>query len=268
MEKELPSFQRYQLAFTAHLRDPQHQPKPKNAAAKGIAVYKEIVFNNLFESISACFPVAQNVLGKHAWLNLVRSFLREHSADTPIFREIPEEFLSFLSIHTRLASTNLPPYLFSLCHYEWIELAVSSQAASLQTDNASKTKLVDVHTAEDLLAHQLAFTPTMQLLNYDYAVQKISRRNKPKEKVSTQLLVYRNAEYIVKFVELNPVTYRLIELLQQKNITGKQALTIIANELNHPQPEVIIEFGMTILEDLSNQNIILGVLKPNLKTDN
>ncbi len=264
MEKELPSFQRYQLAFTAHLRDPLHQPKPKNAAARGIAVYKEIVFNNLFESISACFPVAQKVLGKRAWLNLVRSFLREYSANTPIFREIPEEFLSFLSIQTKLTSTNLPPYLFSLCHYEWVELAVSSQAVSSQTDDAS----VGVHTVEDLLVHQLAFTPTMQLLNYDYAVQKISPRNKPKGKVSTQLLVYQNAEFIVKFVELNPVTYRLIELLQQKNTTGKQALTIIANELNHPQPEVIIEFGMTILEDLSNQNIILGVLKPNLKTDN
>ncbi|MEO6118200.1 MAG: putative DNA-binding domain-containing protein [Methylotenera sp.] len=263
MEKELPNFQRYQLAFSAHIRDPQHQPKPKNAASRGIAVYKEIVFNNLFESISACFPVAQKVLGKRAWLNLVRSFLREHSANTPIFREIPEEFLSFLSTHTKLVTTNLPPYLLSLCHYEWIELAVSSQVS-----NVAESDICDVRTAEDLLAYQPAFTPTMQLLNYEYAVQKISPRYKPKEKVSTQLLVYRDAEYNVKFVELNAVTYRLIELLLYEKTTGEHALTLIANELNHPQPEIIIQFGMSILEDFTSQGIILGVLKPHLKTEN
>lgn len=258
MEKELPSFQRYQLAFTAHLRDPQHQPKLKNATARGIAVYKEIVFNNLFESISACFPVAQKVLGKRIWLNLVRSFLREHSANTPIFREIPEEFLNFLLVQTKLVGTNLPAYLFSLCHYEWVELAVSTHAVSVSASNVSQ-----VQSADDLLLCQPVFNPTMQLLNYEYAVQKISPRNQSKEKVSTQLLVYRDAEFRVKFVELNAVTYRLIELLQQEKMTGQQALTLIVKELNHPQAEVIIQFGLTILKDLTKQHIIVGILKSN-----
>lgn len=258
MEKELPSFQGYQLAFTAYLRDPQHQPKPKKAVARGLAVYQEIVFNNLFESISACFPVAQKVLGKRVWLNLVRSFLREHSANTPIFREIPEEFLSFLLIKTGLMGTNLPAYLFSLCHYEWIELAISTRVVSVLAPNVSEVK-----SAKDLLKYQPVFTPTMQLLNYEYAVQKISPRNKSEEQVSTQLLVYRDAEFSVKFVELNAVTYRLIELLQQKNNTGEQALTLIAEELNHPQTEVIIQFGLTILEDLTRQGIVVGILKFN-----
>lgn len=261
MEKELPGFQRYQLAFSAHIRDPQHSPKPKNTASRGIAVYKEIVFNNLFESISACFPVAQKVLGKRAWLNLVRCFLREYSANTPIFREIPQEFLSFLSMQTKLADTKLPPYLLSLCHYEWVELAVST--TPLPETNHEAREICALKSAEDLLAYQPAFTPTMQLLNYEYAVQKISPRYKPKEKVSTQLLVYRDAEYSVKFVELNPVTYRLIELLQHEKTTGLQALTIIANELSHPQPEIIVQFGMSILEDLATQGIILGILKSN-----
>ena len=266
METELPSFQHYQLAFSAHIRDPQHSPKPKNTASRGIAVYQEIVFNNLFESISACFPVAQEVLGKRVWLNLVRSFLREYSANTPIFREIPQEFLSFLSMQVKLADTHFPPYLLSLCHYEWIELAVST--SPLSETHHEAPEIWSLKRAENLLAYQPAFTPTMQLLDYEYAVQKISPRYKPKEKVSTQLLVYQDAEYNVKFVELNPVTYRLIELLQHEKTTGEHALTIIANELSHPQPEIIIQFGMSILDDLATQGIIRGVFKSDLKTEN
>ena len=259
MTKVLPSFQRYQQEFTAYLRDPLHQPKPKDVPAKGLAVYEEVVFNNLFESVSACFPVTQKVLGKRAWLKLCKDFLRDHSASSPIFRQIPEEFLSYLSNITLAAATesarvNLPPYLLSLCHYEWVELAVSYQPTLISRDT------LEISQYEDLLKHRPVFAPAMQLLNYDYAVQKISPRYKPKEKVSTQLLVYRDAEDMVKFIELNPLTYRLIELLLQETSTSKQALTMIANDLPHIQLENVITFGLEILNDLKNQGVILGVI--------
>jgi len=99
----------------------------------------------------------------------------------------------------------------------------------------------------------------LQLLNYEYAVQKISPRYKPKEKVTTQLLVYRNTEFEVKFVELNTITYRLIEILIQEKVSCEQALTILAKEINQPQTESIIQFGLEILEDLRSQGVILGV---------
>jgi hypothetical protein len=256
MTKDMPSFQQYQRAFTAYIRDPLNQPRPKNVVAKRMDVYTEIVFNNLFESVSACFPVAQKVVGKRAWLKLIRSFFREHSATTPIYRKIPEEFLAYLSSENLIASDNVPAYLASLCHYEWVELLVSTMHDA--SDEISK-KMGELNPTGDLLIYHPAFTPTMQLLNYEYAVHKISPRYKPKEKINTQLLVYRNAEYAVKFIELNPVTYRLIELLQQEGKTSKRALTIIANELGHSQSESVIQFGLEILNELSNQGVILGV---------
>jgi hypothetical protein len=110
----------------------------------------------------------------------------------------------------------------------------------------------------DLATNKPVFSATMQLLHYDYAVHKISPRKKPQFKTSTQLLVYRNVDDRVKFIELNAVTYRLISLLLNEAITGKQALTLLAKELQHPQPESIIEFGLSILEDLRNQGVIIG----------
>jgi hypothetical protein len=256
MKKELPHFQQYQQAFTAYIRDPIGQPRPKNVAIKGMNVYKEIVFNNLFESVSACFPVARKVLGKRAWLSLIHEYFRVHSANTPIFRKIPEEFLTYLTNLEKCSSDALPVYLTSLCHYEWIELLVSTMAYN-PPEPVINNQIINV--TGDLLEYQPAFNPTMQLLNYPYAVQKISPRYKPKEKVATQLLVFRNTEYIVKFIELNPITYRLIELLQDKNTTSKRALTQIANEIGNLPLEKVIQFGMEILNELKNQGIVLGV---------
>jgi hypothetical protein len=253
MTADLPSFQRYQLAFTAHIRDPLRQPRPQGVPVKRMAVYKEIVFNNLFASVSACFPVAQKVIGKRAWLKLTQAFLREHAANTPIFRQIPEEFLSFLATATSSNQPLLPPYLLSLCHYEWIELLVASMA----TPNLASEK---INPTGNLLTEHPIFTPAMQLLHYDYAVHKISPRNKPKQQ-STQLLVYRNAEDLVKFLELNPVTFRLLTLLQQNTNTGKQALTLLANELGETDSEKIIQFGLQIMEKLRSQDVIIGTFK-------
>lgn len=251
MNKNLPSFQRYQLAFTARLRDPRNQPPIEDVPKQRMAVYEEIVFNNVFESISACFPVARKVIGKRNWLKLTQAFLREYSANSPLFRKIPEQFLEFLTNHGAALPQPLPPYLTSLCHYEWIELLVATMPADTGSDR--------INPAGDLARQQPVFTPAMQLLNYEYAVHKISPRHKPQQTQNTQLLVYRNADDNVKFIELNAMTFRLIALLQHGAITGEQALTLLADELNYPQPETLMQFGLEILEDLRNQEVIIGV---------
>ena len=252
----IPSFQHYQNAFTAYIRDPVAHAKPDRVAAKGMDVYKKIVFNNLFESLSACFPVAQKVMGKRAWLNLIREFFRNHAANTPIFRKIPEELLTYLTNLEQHAPDALPVYLTSLCHYEWIELLVSTMP-----DNSHEPTTTHAMTnaADDLLANQPAFNPTMQLLHYQFAVNKISPRYKPQEKVATYLLAYRNAEYLVKFIELNPITYRLIDLLKNRALTGKEALTIIADDLADMLLENVMAFGLEILTELKTQGVVLGL---------
>jgi len=245
MTNALLSFQQYQLAFTARIRDAHGQPVPVGVAPERMAVYDEIVLNNLLESVSACFPVARKTIGKAAWLKLVQAFLKDHSADTPLFRKIPEEFLAFL----RQTKLTLPSYLEALCHYEWIELYLS---ALPPLENP-------VADAQGDLAHcALVFTQAMQLLSYDYAVHKISPRHKPKRLEPTYLLVHRDVNDKIKFIELNPMTFKLITLLKSGEFTAEQALVMLADELKHPQPQIIMQFGLGVLLDLQSQGIILG----------
>ena len=236
-------FQHYQLAFTAHIRDPSANKKPGRVQNTRMAIYREIVFNNVFSSVSACFPVCKSMMGARAWRKLVRAFFANHQAASPIFREIPQQFLQY--INTKI---DLPIYFQSLAHYEWVELAV----ASLQTDLIKLSKTIDLLNEKPILA------PAHMLLSYDYAVQSISKRHLPKGTEQTYLLVFRNAENKVKFIELNPITFQLLNLIKTNQLTGKQALTMLAEEIAHPDVDAIITFGAEILADLAKQQAIIG----------
>ena len=75
----------------------------------------------------------------------------------------------------------------------------------------------------------------------------------------TYLVVYRDLNDEVHFLELNPVTAHLLQLISQdEQQTSRQMLTSIADQLQHPDPEVVIQGGLQILNDLKNRNVILG----------
>jgi len=243
----LPDFQQYQLQFAGHIRNPAEQPRPAKVPAKRMRVYTQIVFNNLESSVSACFPICKQILGKRAWQRLVREFFASHQSKSPLFRKIPEEFLQFLE-----TAQHIPPYLYSLAHYEWVELAISVDDTDLDAEQ--------VDTNGELLDKQPVFTPAMALLSYDYPVHKISPRNKPTQPLvePVHLLVFRNVEDEVRFIELNSVTARLLHLLKNETMTCRQALEQIAAELQHPSPQNVIQFGVGVLDDLRQQGVMLG----------
>jgi uncharacterized protein len=249
MTKELPSFQAYQQQFTAYIRNPRLNKPPKGAAIKGMRVYAEIVMNNIEASVAACFPVCKQVLGKRAWLALVRQFFSTHASNTPIFREIPEQFLNFLN-----TLPSLPPYLTALAHYEWVELSVAMS-------QASPKQVVDIH-AHFLLDYPV-LNPTALCLRYHYPVHMISPKFKPSQALDSpvHLLVFRNLEHEVKFVEINAMTAALFETLALNQYTGQAALIALAHQMGYADHTPILNFGAQLLEDLQAQGAILGASK-------
>ena len=243
---KLPLFQQYQLAFTAHIRDPQQHARPAGVPAKRMRVYNEIVFNNLQSAVGACYPVLQRVLGKRAWQALVRRFFAEYQANSPFFRDIPQAFLAFLpQVET------LPPYAVSLAHYEWVELAI-----------ASADTVAPMLTAEgDLVQGIPIVAPALAVLAYDYPVQTISVRFKPHQALPepVHLLVFRNQLDEVKFVEMNAMTARLLALLQPGELTGTAALQQLGLEMGHADPDSLMRFGGALLDELRQQDIVWGI---------
>ena len=242
-------FQHYQQEFTAHIRNSKAHKKPVGVNATRMAVYREAVFNNIFESVSVCFPVCQVAIGKRVWRALLKDFVKSYAAQSPIFREIPQQFLHYLN--SQPTQIPQPAYLLELAHYEWIELAVS-------THHAEPIKL---SKKTNLLSEKPVLTPAHMLLEYDFAVHKIAKGKLPKTTEKTYLLVFRNAEFEVKFIELNPITFQLLQLIEKNEVTGEQVLMRLAEAIQHPNVDAVIAFGAEILSDLANQQAIIVSVK-------
>lgn len=252
---DAPDFQRFQYEFTRHIRDPKAYDRPAGVPARRMRVYNELLYNNLEGFLLACFPVLRRILGKRKWGKLVREFFAEHRCHTPFFRQIPDEFVHYLQ-HARGLREGDPPFLLELAHYEWIELVLS---VSNQSVDAS-----GIDTQGDLFSGQPVFNPVLALLAYRFPVHRVGPRFKPLEPATTPtyLLVYRDTDFEVRFIELNPVAARLVELLHPGKLTVKQALGKIVRELKHPDPAAAIKGGLNILTGLRDQGALLGIRAP------
>ncbi|MDO9188355.1 MAG: putative DNA-binding domain-containing protein [Sulfurimicrobium sp.] len=252
MADDLPAFQRYQYAFTAHIRNPKAHPRPQGAPAKRMKVYNELLYNNLEGFLLACFPVLRKVLGTRIWGRLVRDFFAEHRSHTPIFHQIPEEFVRYLKVVRGLRDGD-PAFLFDLAHYEWVELALSVSPLEIDWSGIERTG--------DLLAGRPVLNPVLALLQYPYPVHRIGPRFKPTQEQTqeTHILVFRNIEDQMRFIELNPVSARLVSLLQHHGMSGSEAMLQIAAELAHPDSRAVTSAGLAILENLKSEQAILGI---------
>lgn len=240
-------FQRFQHAFANHLRDPRRAPRPVGVPARGMAVYQELVSNNLQGFVDSAFPVCRAILGEARWQRLGRRFRRDWSLRTPWFREIPREFMRFLADTPGL---RLPRWLPELAHYEWVELAA----------DIADTPIPPHDPAGDLRHGTVVLNPVLFNLAYAWPVHRIGPDWRPRKGEATQLLVHRDADDVVRFSETNPVTARLLALLAASPQSGQAAARQIAAELQHADPERLVDFAVELLADLRRQGIVLGTL--------
>jgi len=243
----LPEFQRYQLAFTAHIRDPEAHPRPAGVEARRMKIYNELLYNNIEGFLLACFPVLRKMLGARKWAKLVREFFSTHRSRTPYFRQIPDEFIQFLQ-NEWTPPEGMPPYLLALAHYEWIELVLS-------VSNRSVDRAIDAEG--DLVEGVPLLNPVLASLRYDWPVQRIAPRRKV-QPAETWLLVFRDADDQVQFSGINAFTARLLTLLEAGTSSGRAALEQIAAESRHPDPALMLRAGGALLDDLRARGAILG----------
>ncbi len=242
-----PSFQQFQMAFGRHIRDPRRFARPEGVPVRRMAVYNELLFNNITGFLDACFPVCRATLGETRWRRLNRAFFREWRSHTPWFREIPREFIRYLQEGE--VAQPLPAWFVEMAHYEWAELAVDVMDAARPA----------AEPAGDLLAGQPVLNPVLMNLAYQWPVNRIGPDYRPRKPAPVCLLVYRDDADKVRFVEINPVTSRLVTLLGEEALTGRQACLRVAAELQHPDPEQVVAHGRGLLEELRDCGALLGV---------
>lgn len=246
-----PGFISKQYAFTAHIRDPKNNPRPDDVEERHMKIYRELFYNNVEDFMANTYPVLRKIIPDDHWHNIIRDYFAKHLSLTPMFPEMPREFLKYLE-HERAPQPEDPIFMLELAHYEWVELALSI----LDEEIGSSTR----DPGDDMLQCVPTISPLAWPLSYHFPVHKISPDFQPTvaDEDLSYLVVYRDRNHEVNFIEANPVTARLLQLISDGgNKTGRELLEQIAIELNHSHPEMVINRGLEILIDLKKRDVIL-----------
>ncbi len=242
-------FRRKQAEFAAYIRDPLHNPPPADVALERMAMYHELFFNNIDSFLSSNFPVIRKILPDEQWFALALDFFAEHRCSTPHFSEIAEEFLDYLQARNNADDF---PFLLELAHYEWVEMALAISTI--------ETQPVTLSFAEEILEQKINLSPLAWLLAYQYPVQQISPDFLPMSPPlqPTCLIVYRDADYAVHFVQPSPLSFRLLQLLEQNpNQNGDSYLQALTTEAPQLNPQMLFAEGEKILKEMAGKGIIL-----------
>lgn len=249
------TLQQMQAAFAGHIRNPAKIPPPAGIEDRRMQIYRELFFKNISNLLAGNFPVLRRLYDAPGWAQLVREFYVEHRAQTPLFPELPAEFIRYLQ-EQRQARVGDPPFLQELAHYEWVELALAVDLADLDT--------IDVDREGSLLEGVPILSPLAWPLTYRFPVHRISETFRPAEAPAemTHLLVYRNRDDDVRFMLMNQVSQLLLALMrEQPELTGRQLLAVTAGKIGHPRPEAVIESGGALLHDLQQRDVLLGTAR-------
>ncbi|MDH3788911.1 MAG: putative DNA-binding domain-containing protein [Xanthomonadales bacterium] len=241
-----------QTAFASHIRSPETHAAPAGIEDRRMKIYRDLFFNNIQSLLASNFPVLRTLYDDQGWRQLVRDFYSGHRCQTPLFPEVAKEFLQYLQ-DGRENSSDDPPFLLELAHYEWVELALSLDEREVDDLPADRDG--------DVLAGVPVLSPLAWPLSYRFPVHRIKPGFEPEAAPDqpSHLLVYRNRAGDVKFMELNDVSRSLLEYLQEnRTATGLELLRKIATLINHPDPDRVIEAGSELLLDLGKKDIIAG----------
>lgn len=246
-------FQSLQRDFALHLRDPAHHAAPAGLEDRRVQVYRELFVNNLISLFAGNFPVLRSLYDEAGWLALVRDWFREHRAHTPLFPELGREFVRWLEQCTE-ATGSRPAWQAELAHYEWMEVV----AANSEIDLDQGPPVAD----GDLMAGVPVLSPLIWPLVYRWPVHRIRADAQPGDTAPAQatcLIVVRDRRDRVGFLEANPLTLRLVELIGlHPGEFGGAIVRRLATETGFDAAH-LLGAGADLLRRLRERDIVLGV---------
>lgn len=244
-------------ALAAHLRDPARAPSPPGLEPRRVAIYRDLVFNNIEGFLRVFFPVLHSLYPADAWRALVRDFIAGHRCESPYFLEIAEEFLRYLEQGRGVVAGD-PPFLHALAHYEWLELALDVAEEEIPGAPA-------VDPDGDLLVQAPVVSPLAVLHASHWPVHRIGPDHRPAAPLAEPvfLIVYRDRADQVRFMELNALAAGLfMRLREQSGVAGREILAALAAGTGHPDPAALAGEALVLLEAWRARDIIAGTCAP------
>jgi hypothetical protein len=139
--------------------------------------------------------------------------------------------------------------MVELAHYEWVEMA-------LQQSEAEPLACGDT---EGLLDRPLQVSPLALLLAYAWPVQLVGPQFQPDAPLDqpTLLLVRRDPDFSVKFSELSPLAFRLLQRIEElPGQTGRVHLQGLAAEAGMTDSVAFMDSAMGLLRQMQGEGVV------------
>jgi len=203
------SFQSLQHQFARHLKGEAVPESLQHVEPRRLNVYRELFFNNVKGFVDSAYPVLSSLFAEADWEREIRAFWRSHDCQSPYFLDIAEEFLLYLAEEREPRADDLP-FLLELAHYEWVELAIATR----KTDEPQGGYAAWLENE----SHQVAVSELAWPLSYCFPVHHISSDYQPQQpaEAGVFLIVYRDRDDEVRFMEINGLTAQMLQLIQQQ----------------------------------------------------
>lgn len=245
-----------QRSLCDYLRNPEQDLRPSGINARRLNVYRDLVFNNIESLLSSSFPVMKNILANR-WQEIVREFISDYRATTPYFTQMGNEFYIF--VKQRNTQKYDPPFLAELAKYELLEL-------ELMYRKSSNEKIADIAFIEA----SLAISPLTEIEQFHYPVHQLSTDFKPNRapETFTNVLMYRDNDYSVGFMQLSDFSFQLLSLISQYPGYNAQYwmqlfLTGLPKSLTDGQKKSFFDSGIAFLNQLYQKNILYATAPQN-----
>ena len=240
-------FQKTQLAFIDHLKNPEDNALDLGIEDRRLKIYRELFFNNIKGFLNSGFPVLQSLYSETAWDLIARQFFAQHRCRSPYFIDISKEFVEYLSKSYQLTD-NDPPFLLELAHYEWMELAIS-----VRKQTKELTPWDGKYVVEAIQLSELA-----SVVSYQFPVHQISQVFQPTQAgEAVYLVIHRDDQYEVGFTLINALTAHLLQTIQtQQNIKLEHLITLMIESLPQLEEQQIAKGVRQIVVQMLQQRIL------------
>lgn len=213
--------------------------------------YRRLIYTIYWEALADAYPIAKSILTDENWNTLVDDFISNNPCQEPQLFRMPFALIDFVVKNNYSEKLNLP-YIVDLLRFEWIEIEV--HAMKDVPEVALKKDIND-------LTGYLIFNPYMRLIQLNYAIHKLKTDDITTLNGTYHLLVYRQENGTVQYLELNSFTASLVEqlCLNSAELTFEEILDAMFASLDHGSLKAIYREAKKFSSSLHEMGIILGM---------
>lgn len=235
----MSSLAEQQATFAKLVRFPDLE-NSLEAEDRRLAIYRRLVFNNVFGLVSRAFKRTYALVGVEVFRSWVREFIQEGVSRTPYFSEISDEFDRWMQHHVT------DPVVRELISYERAIIALDVDA-----QDAPQCRI------EFSAADKILLQPASRLLHFQYPVQRVTEdtAQRPNHE-PTWLLLFRNPHNKLRFKQLSPAAFALLTLLNE-GMSVEESCAQLVPVLKADQ-RALEAFAIDLLQGLQKEGGVLG----------